>query len=214
MLNVHGADVDDHTNIGPGNIGQVCNFPEMIHAHFQHSYFDISIHSQHSHGHTNVIIVIHRSLAYPVFPAQHSTDHFLGGAFAHRSGDTHHLCAQTLPLTGSDQTQSNSGILHNDGRIISLPAAAQHRCCALFQCRRDKVMSIPGALQCHKQLSGLNVPGVVGRTQEGNVRILGIDLSTAPLCGLLQRNAAHVKTPFLSGAPQPLPVHPDGTSHR
>ena len=161
MLNMHGADIDDHRHIRPGDGGQIRDLPEMVHTHFQHSDLCILRHGQDRHRHADIVIVIDRGLAGAVGGLQHRRDHFLGGALAHGAGDAHYLHTDPVPLATGDLPQCDSGILYDNRRIIAVTVGAQHRSRTFFQCGRDKIMSVPLALQSNKQLLRLQLAGIV-----------------------------------------------------
>ena len=213
MLDVHGADIDDNTDVRHGNMGQVCHLPEMVHAHLQYHDLRIRLHGENSHGHADVIIVVHRGLAGTVGGAQDGGHHLLGGGLAHGAGDAHHLGSQAPALLPGDDAQGRSGVLHDDAGVIPHAAAAQGRGSALFHCHWNEVMSIPCTLEHDEELTGLNDPGIVVRAEELDVFIFGIHIAAAPERGLLQCELRHITSSIPAGGLQPLPVRPDGFSH-
>ena len=184
MLNVHGADVDDHRHIRPCNGAEIRDFPEMVHAHFYHRHFGAVCHTQDGHGHTDVIVEVGRGLAHPEATGKDGSDHFLGSTLTDGAGNADHLHAQALPLLTGDIAQGPASIRHHNGRIIAIAMLAKHRSRALFQSHGNKVMTVPGRLQCDEKLTGLDFSGIVAGTQEGDLRIFRINLATAP-CGSL-----------------------------
>ena len=101
-FNMGRADVHDHGNIRPADGGKIGHLPKMVHAHFQNGHLRILRHGQNRHGHTDVIIVVHRSFRSAVGFFQHRRDHLLRGALAHGAGDADDLHADALPLLPGD----------------------------------------------------------------------------------------------------------------
>ena len=56
----------------------------------------------------------------------------------------------------------------------------------------DKIMAVPHPFQRHKQLAGLHAPRIVTCSQKGNLGILGVHGTTAPLGRLGQCDSAHI----------------------
>ena len=162
-FNVGGADVDDNGHVRSCDLGQVGNFAEMVHAHFQHRDLGILRHGKHRHGHSDVVIVVGRGLTGDESLFQHGSDHFLRGALAHGAGDRHHLCADAFQFFPGDSPQSNAGVVHIDRGVVPHLAAAQSRRSAPVHSLFDEVVAVPRALKRDKQLPRLHDPGVIGR---------------------------------------------------
>ena len=185
MLNMHGAYIDDHRQIRGSNIGKVGDLPEVVHTHFQDGNFCILRQGQNGLGHTDVVVVVGGAFAYSVSRLQHRGNHFLCGAFAHRTGDANYLHANALPLSLGDQAQGDPGIFHHDGGIVPVTMGTQHGGRAFFQSRGNEIVTISYALKGNKQLVFFDLPGVVIGTQKGYIFIFRVNTATAPLCGLL-----------------------------
>ena len=162
-LDVCSADVDDHRHVRSCDLGQVGNFAEMVHAHFQHRDLGILRHGKHRHGHPDVVIVVGRGLAGDESLLQHGGDHFLRCTLANGAGDRHHLCADAFQFLPGDSPQSDAGVVHIDRGVVPHLAAAQSRRSASVHSLFDEVVAVPGALKRDKQLPRLHDPGVVGR---------------------------------------------------
>ena len=185
MLDVHGADVDDHRQIGFPDLRQVGHLPEMVHAHLQHGDLGILRHRQNAHGHTDVVVVVGGGLGGPEAGFQHRGDHLLGGGFAHGAGDAHHLHTDPAALAVCDLAQGDAHIVDHNGGVIPIAMLAQHRRRALFQGLGHEVVSVPGTLQGQEELSFLQFAGVVAGSQEGDLRVFGVNGAAAPVGGLL-----------------------------
>ena len=188
---MHHAHIDDHSHIRPRDVGQIGNLAEMAHTHFQHSHFRIFGHSQNGHGHAQIIVEIGRCLADDKVTVQHRGDHFLGGAFAHRAGDTHHLHADALPLGCGNTAQSDPGIVHDNGRIAFVAMLAQRRGRSLLERSGKKIMAVPDTLQRYKQLPRHQGAGIIGGAQEQNLFKLRIYPATAPIGSLPECDLTH-----------------------
>ena len=196
-FNVGGADVDDNGHVRSCDLGQVGNFAEMVHAHFQHRDLGILRHGKHRHGHSDVVIVVGRGLTGDESLFQHGSDHFLRGALAHGAGDRHHLCADAFQFFPGDSPQSNAGVVHIDRGVVPHLAAAQSRRSAPVHSLFDEVVAVPRALKRDKQLPRLS--------------------STTPphhSAACLSVNFPMPFPLFPAGGRQPLPVHPSGALRR
>ena len=161
-LNMGGADVDDHGHVRSCDLGQVGNFAEMVHAHFQHRDLGIFRHGKHRHGHSDVVIVVGRGLAGDKGLLQHGGDHFLRCTLANGAGDRHHLCADAFQFLPGNSPQSDAGVVHIDRGVVPHPAAAQSRSSPPVHGLLDEVVAVPCALERDEQLPRLHDPGVVG----------------------------------------------------
>ena len=195
MLNVHGADVHDDGNIGGANGRQVSHFPKMVHTHFQHGHFRILGHGQDGHGHADVVVVIDGGLVDLVGTCQHRGHPFLGGALAHGTGDGNYLAANALALLAGNVTQSDPGIIHNDGGEIAHLPAAQGCRGTLLHSVGDEIMAIPGTLEHNEQLTGLDQTGIIVGTEKFNIFVLRVDPAAAPSSRLFQSQFSHKRLP-------------------
>ena len=139
---MHRADIDDNSQVGLTDGCQISDFPEMVHTHLQHRNLCILRHLKNRHGHADIIVVVCRGLAHLIGATEHRRHHFLGGAFAHRTGDTNYLHTDAFPLTPGNFAQSQAGILYHDGGKIPIAVGAKHRRCALLQGSGDKIVTV------------------------------------------------------------------------
>ena len=180
----------------------------MVHAHFHHGHLGILRHSQNCHGHTDVVIVIGRGLGRAEGGLHHLGNHFLGGAFAHRAGNAHHLHTDAHPLTPGNLPQGQAGIGHIDGRIVPHHPGAQHRSGTVGHGIVNELVAVSDPLKGDEQLPRLEPPGIVGGTQEFHIGVFLFHCATAPGSGLAECNLPHFISSILPGGLQPLPARP------
>ena len=209
MLHVHGADVENYRQIRAGNSGQIRHLPEVVHAHLHHCHLGVLRHSQNSHGHTDVIVVVGGGFGGAEGGFQHLRNHLFGGAFAHRAGNAHHLHSNAHPLPAGNFAQRQAGIGHIHGGVVPHHAGTQHGGSTARHGIGNKFVAVPRPLQRHKELAGLDVPGVVGCPVKHHVCVFFFHRTAAPFGGLTECNFTHVVPSILSGGLQPPPVHPD-----
>ena len=87
--------------------------------------------------------------------------------------------------------QGNAGIVHDDGRIISVHTAAQHSGCPLLESGIHKIVAVPQRLQRNEQLTGLQGSCIIGRAVKGHVRVFFFNTSAAPPGSLTQCDSSH-----------------------
>ena len=69
-----------------------------------------------------------------------------------------------MTLCPCNLAQCDSGIIHDDAGVVAYLAAAQRRCRTFLDRLTNKVMSVTGALQHDKELTGLDQTGIIVRS--------------------------------------------------
>ena len=129
--------------------------------------------------------MIYRRLADPPLAPQNRGDHLLCGAFPHRAGDANYLHTNAQALLSGNFPQRNAGIRNYNRRVVSVAVGTQYRSSAFFKGSSHEFMTVSDPLQCHKELTGLQLSRVVAGSEKDNILIFGIYFAAAPLGGLL-----------------------------
>ena len=158
----------------------------MVHAHFQHRHLRALRHAQNGHRQAQVIVEVSGGLAHTVTGGQDGCDHFLGGGFAHGTRDAHHLHAAVHAQVPGNVAQGFSGVLYQNMREIRLTMAAQHGGGTGGDGGGNKIMTVPlPSLEGHKQLTPLDLSGILTGTVDDDMAMRFLDLTATPLGGLL-----------------------------
>ena len=193
MLNVHGADVGDNSDIGLCDGGQAGHLSEVVHAQFQNSRFGIVRHVKNGHGQADVIVVISLSTSGVVGVLEHAGSHFLGRRLADAAGDADYSYAHPLAAGCGEIAVSADGIRHKNGRNRGPDRPFYERSARTKSGRHvDKIMSIDLlALDSDKKISGLYSARVNLDAGNHSLCLLGRKRSMAVFRCLLQCQFLH-----------------------
>lgn len=122
---MHRANVGHYAHVRLGNPAQQLDFPQGVHAHFQHYPLVGGVQIQQSQRQTDFIIQVALVFQGVEAGGEDIPDQFFGGAFAHTAGNADDARIKPLPPVSSQLLQP----LHAVGHLntdVTLPQGGLH----------------------------------------------------------------------------------------
>jgi hypothetical protein len=150
-LQVGRVNIGQDGDVGLGNVRQPADFPETIHAEFNHCHFMFFGKAQQGLRHADKIIQIQVIFQDRKFAAKHLGNHFFRGGLAATAGYGHNRTGKMSPPKIGQISQGPEGIRYQDnaqvrgqGLILTpTPAVGCHqRANSSLEGARNKIMAV------------------------------------------------------------------------
>ena len=119
------ADVGDDGDVRLYHLGEILNFPKVVHAGFNHRRLVFRRQAQKGQGGPHVVVVVLRGFPDLELRPQHGGDHLLGGGLSHTAGDLNHRNGKPVPIRRGQGFEGQAGVGHLNVKFV-LPEGFRH----------------------------------------------------------------------------------------